>query len=62
MNAFAELLKDTNFDPWESVQSALSGLPQAPSEHAQWLVRHLRDTKLEYGRLIASALSTTPPP
>lgn len=62
VNAFAELLKDANFDAWESVQSALTGLPEEPSEHAQWLMRHIWETKLEYGRLIAQALSTSPPP
>lgn len=65
MNAFAELLRDANFDAWESVESvqrALAGLPEAPSEQARWLMQHIWKTKLEYAHLIARALSAPPPP
>lgn len=58
----AELLRDANFDAWESVQSALEKLPSRPPEHALWLVQHILETKLEYGRLIAQALSRPGPP
>ncbi len=54
---YTELLREANFDAWESVQSALDWLPDTPPEHAQWLVQHILETKLEYARLITQALS-----
>ncbi len=60
--SYAKVLRDTNFDAWESVQSALDALPETPPEHARWLVQHLRDTKLSYWQHINRALTRPPPP
>lgn len=57
MSIYADLLQAANFDAWESVQSALDKLPNSLPEHARWLVQHILETKLEYARLIAGALS-----
>lgn len=56
------MLQAANFDAWESVQSVLDKMPGTPPEHAQWLEQHILETKLEYARLIAGALSRPNPP
>lgn len=51
----ADLLQEANFDPWESVQSALERVPAAHSERAAWLWAHLLDTKRLYWQLLLDA-------
>lgn len=64
MNAadLALLLDEANHAPWESVQSALSGIEGQPHPRVGWLVSHLAQTKRGYWTKVAQAVGSPPPP
>ncbi len=58
MDELLEIVKDSNYYPWESVTSVL----KVKSLRAERLLEHIRDTKHMYWTIIAKKCKLEPPP
>ena len=62
MTNVAMLLHEANFDPWESLTSALSRAAGLVPPRVAWLTEHVATTKRTYWTLVAQATRLPAPP